>query len=39
MKDDQTVQTPQIQSAVATAMSIASALDLTVDDVVVLPAA
>jgi Ser/Thr protein kinase RdoA (MazF antagonist) len=30
------VQTPQIQSAVAAAMSIASALDLTVDDAVLL---
>ena len=30
------MQTPQIQSAVAAAMSIASALDLTVDDAVVL---
>src|SRR5258708_31367758 len=36
IRDDQTVQTPQIQSAVAAAMSIASALDLTVDDAVVL---
>ena len=36
MRDDQTVQPPQTQSAMAAAVSMASALDLTVDDAVVL---
>jgi hypothetical protein len=36
MTDDTTVHTSQIQPAVTAAMSIASALDLTVDDAIVL---